>query len=136
MTAFMGTNITLWNCQGIRSKRKELKLYLKENKFDIVSLNETLLTNKVDFKIQGYNTIKNDRSAGTRGGVTFLVKHGLVINKEYCNIDLNTITDNEALATFLNNAESCVMNGGNLTVYFHSEGKHAKAILCQHICSF
>ena len=34
---------------------------------------------------------------GARGGVAFLVKHGLVINKEYRNIDFNMITDNEAL---------------------------------------
>ena len=52
---------------------------------------------QVDFKIQGYDTIKNDSSTGTRGGVAFLVRHGLVINKEYRNIDFNIITDNEAL---------------------------------------
>ena len=97
MIAFMGTNIMFWNCQGIRSKHKELELYLKENNFDIVALNETFLTKKVDFKIQGYDTIKNDRSTGTRGGAAFLVKHGLVINKEYRNIDFDIITDNEAL---------------------------------------
>ena len=55
------------------------------------------LTINVDFKIQGYDTIKNDCSTGTRVGVAFLVKHGLVINKEYCNIDFNAITDNETL---------------------------------------
>ena len=97
MFAFMGTNIMFWNCQGIRPKRKELELYLKENNFDIVALNETFLAKKIDFKIQGYDTIKNDRSTGARGGVAFLVKHGLVINKEYCNTDFNIITDNEAL---------------------------------------
>ena len=98
MIAFMGTNIMFWNCQGIRSKHKELELYLKENNFDIVALNETFLTKKVDFKIQGYDTIKNDRSTGSRGGVAFLVKHDLVIiNKEYRNIYFNIITDNEAL---------------------------------------
>ena len=47
--------------------------------------------------IQGYDTIKYDRSTGTRAEVAFLVKHGLVINKEYRNIDFNIITDNEAL---------------------------------------
>ena len=93
----MGTNIIFWNCQGVRSKRKELELYLKENNFDIVALNETFLTKKTDFKIQGYDTIKNDCSTGVRGGVAFLVKHGLVINKEYRNTDFNIITDNEAL---------------------------------------
>ena len=93
----MGTNIVFWNCQGVRSKRKELELYQKENNFDIVALNEMFLTTKTDFKIQGYDTIKNDRSTGARGGVTFLVKHGLVINKEYHNTDFNIITDNKAL---------------------------------------
>ena len=61
MIAFMGPNIMFWNCQGIRSKRKELELYLKENNIDIVALNEVFLTKKIDFKIQGYDTIKNDR---------------------------------------------------------------------------
>ena len=85
MIAFMGTNM-FCNRQGIRSKRKDLELYQKENNFDIVALNETFFTKKVDFKIQGYDTLKNDHSTGTRGGVAFLEKHGLVINKEYRNI--------------------------------------------------
>ena len=58
MFVFMGTNIVFWNCQRVRSKRKELELYLKENNFDIVALNETFLTKKIDFKIQGYDTIQ------------------------------------------------------------------------------
>ena len=98
MFVFMGTNYMFWNCQGVRPKPKKLELYLNENNFDIVALNETFLTkNKIDFKIQGYDTIKHDRSTGARGGIAFLVKHGLVINKEYRNIDFNTITENEAL---------------------------------------
>ena len=97
----MGLNIVFWNCQGIRSKRKELELYLKENTIDIISLNETFLNKKHNFKIPGYDTIRNDRSIGLRGGVTFLVKYGLVINKENKNEDFNTITENEALAIYL-----------------------------------
>ena len=73
----MGLNILFWNCQGIRPKRKELKLYIKENEFDIVALNETFLNKKLTFKIPGYDTIRNDRSTGQKGGVSFLVKHGL-----------------------------------------------------------
>ena len=94
----MGLNIMFWNCQGIRSKRKELELYLKENSIHIIALNETFLHKKITFKIQGYDTIRNDRSTGSRGGVAFLVKHGLVVNKEFRNADFNTITENEALA--------------------------------------
>ena len=41
--------------------------------------------------------LENARLAGTRFGVAFLVKHGLVINKEYHNIDFNIVTSNEAL---------------------------------------
>ena len=97
MFVFMGLNIMIWNSQGVRSKREELELYLKENHFDIVALNETFLTKKIDFKIQGYDTIKNDPSTGVGGGVAFLIKHGLVVNNEYRNTDFNIITDNEAL---------------------------------------
>ena len=34
---------------------------------------------------------------GSRDEVGFLVKHGLVVNKEYLDIYFNIITDNEAL---------------------------------------
>ena len=94
----MGTNILFWNCQGIRPKRRELELYLKENLIDVIALNETFLSKKHNFKIPGYDTIGNDRSTGQGGGVTFLVKNGLVVNKEYRNENFNIITDNEALA--------------------------------------
>ena len=66
-----------WNCQGVRPKRRELELYLKEYNFDIVALNAMFLTKKIDFKIQGYDTTKNNCSTGARGGVAFLIKHGL-----------------------------------------------------------
>ena len=104
----MGLNIKFWNCQGIRSKRKELELYLKENSIDIIALNETFLNKKITFKIQGYDTIRDDRSTGLRGGVAFLVKHGLVVNKEFRNADFNIITGNEALA--INLKLSCNQN--------------------------
>ena len=111
----MGLNITFWNCQGVRSKRKELELYLTENSIDIIALYETFLTKKVNFKIPGYDTIRNDRSAGQKGGVAFLVKHGLVVNKEFRNADFNIITDNEALA--INLELSCNQNLTLATIY-------------------
>ena len=60
-------------------------------------MKRSLITKKIDFKIQGYDTIKSDHSTGARGGVAFLLKHGLVTNKEYRNTDFSIITDNEAL---------------------------------------
>ena len=59
MFVFMGINIMFWKCQGVRSNREELELYLIKNNFDIVALNETFLAKKN--KIQGYDTVKNDR---------------------------------------------------------------------------
>ena len=107
----MGLNILFWNCQGIRPKRKELELYINENEIDIVALNETFLNKKLTFKIPGYDTIRNDRSTGQKGRVAFLVKHGLVINKEYRNNDFSIITENEALAINLD-----LSNNQNLTL--------------------
>ena len=107
----MGLNILFWNCQGIRPKRKRLELYLKENVIDIIALNEKFLNKQLNFRISGYDTIKNDHSTGQRGGVAFLIKHCLVINKEYRNSDFNIITENEALAIDLE-----LSNNQNLTL--------------------
>ena len=107
----MGLNILFWNCQSIRPKRKELELYIKENEFDILALNETFLNKKLTFKIQSYDTIRNDRSTGQKGGVALIVKHGLVINKEYRNSDFSRITEIEALAINLD-----LSNNQNLTL--------------------
>ena len=53
-------------------------------------------TSKLQFMI-----LRNDRSTGQRGGVAFLVKNGLVVNKKYRNDDFNITTNNEALAVEL-----------------------------------
>ena len=67
----------------------------------LLQINETFLSKKHNFKVPGFDTIRNDRSTGQKGGVAFLVKNGLVVNKEYRNEDFNIITDNEALAIAL-----------------------------------
>ena len=70
----MGLNILFWNCQGIRSKRKELELFITENECDIIAVNKTFLNKKLNFHTSGYDTIRNDRSTGQRGGVAFFCK--------------------------------------------------------------
>ena len=85
----MGTNILFWNCQGIRPKCNELELYVKENVIDLIALNETFLSNKHNFKIPGYDTIRNDRSTCQGGGVAFLVKNGLVVNNTGMTISIS-----------------------------------------------
>ena len=93
------------------SKRKELELYEKENEFDIIASNKTFLNKKLNFHISGYDTIRNDCSTGQRGGVAFLVEHGLLINKEYRNSDFSIITSNKALAITLD-----LSNNQNVTL--------------------
>ena len=112
-----------WNCRGVRPKRKELEFYQKEN-FEKVAPNETFLTKKINFKIQGYDTIKNDRSTGVRGGAAFFVKHGLVINTEYRNIDFNIITDNEVLVIDidLSNTQNLIL----ATIYCPNENTNLR----------
>ena len=107
----MRTNILFWNCQGIRPKRNRLELYLKENVIDVIALNETFLSKNHNFRVAGYDTIRNDRSTGQKEGVAILVKHGLVVNKEYRNSDFSIITDNEALAIDLE-----LSNNQNITL--------------------
>ena len=107
----MRTNILFWNCQGIRPKRKELELYLKENVTAVLALNKTFLSKNHNFRIAGYDIIRNDRSTGQKGGVAILVKYGLVVNKEYKNSDFSIITDNEALAIDLE-----LSNNQNITL--------------------
>ena len=88
----------------------------KKNIVDFIALNETFLSIKINFRITGYDSIRNDRSTGQRGSVAFLVKHGLVINKEYRNSDFSIITENETLAINLE-----LSNNHNLTlatIYF------------------
>ena len=107
----MSANILFWNSQGIRPKHKELELHLKENLIDVIAQNETFLSKKHNFKIPGYDTVRNDRSTGQGGGAAFLKNNGLVADKEYRNEDFNIITNNEALAIELE-----LSNNQNLTL--------------------
>ena len=85
-----------------------------------------MLSKKHNFKIPGYDTIRNDRSTGHGGGVAFLLKHGLVVNKEYRTSDFNIITDNEALTINLERSNKhtitlatiyCLNGNPNLTLF-------------------
>ena len=84
------TPLFAWHCVSLPNT--------KQLCFDIIALNETFFSKKLNFRISGYDTIRNDCSTGQRGGDAFLVKHSLVVNKEYRNGDFNIITENEALA--------------------------------------
>ena len=77
------------------------ELYLRENNVDVIVLNETFLKPHMNFSLPGYDIKRNDRTWGTKGGVAFLYKSELILNKVYDNNDFNIITNNETLATEL-----------------------------------
>ena len=55
-------NILQWNCDTLRSKAEELKIFLREKKVDIFVLQETKLIPKDQTpKIHGYTLIRQDR---------------------------------------------------------------------------
>ena len=60
----MSTNILFWNCQGIRPKRKELELYLKENVINVIALSEAfrLVVNK-EYRNDDFNIITDSNRA-------------------------------------------------------------------------
>ena len=83
------------NIRGIRSKLNELKLFIKAEKPDFISLNETFLKPSFKVKIDGYNIIRKDRVYGSHGGVAIIIKD-TIITKEII-INNTTKTDNEFL---------------------------------------
>ena len=50
------------------------------------------------FFLPGYDIKRNDRTWSTKGGMAFLYKSELILNKVYDNNDFNIITNNETLA--------------------------------------
>ena len=56
------------------------KLFARKS-IDILSLNETFLKPKIKFHLPGYDTYKNHRLVGTKGGVAILVKKGIIVNQ-------------------------------------------------------
>ena len=55
----------------------------------------------MNFSLPGYDIKRNDRTWSKKGGVAFLYKSELILNKVYNNNDCNIITNNETLATEL-----------------------------------
>ena len=102
----MGLNILFWNCQGIRPKRKELELYLKENVIDIIALNEIFLNRKLNFRITSYDAIRNDRSTGQGRRRCCLPR-----KTRPSFLDFSIITENNAWAINLK-----ISNNPNLTL--------------------
>ena len=101
------------------------------------------LSIKHNFEIPPSDTIRNDCSTVQKEGVPFLVKNGLVVNKEYRNDDFSIITDNEALAIDfeLSNNQNLTLatiycpNGNNLTFHFFKTSTTYLTVSCLSVIS-
>ena len=69
-------SIVQWNANALRAK-SEFQQYLYDNSIDIACIQDTNLKHSVDYKINGYNTIRKDRQIGKKGGVAILIKSSI-----------------------------------------------------------
>lgn len=70
--------ISYWNANGISQHTNEIQQFVDQNDIDVFLINETHLTDKNNFKIQGYDFYDTKHPEGTpRGGAAVLVKRSL-----------------------------------------------------------
>lgn len=65
--------ILQWNAKSLISNGQEFKKYIS----DLGNIQETWLKPQLDFIIQGYTAIRNDRKDRQGGGVATFVQDGL-----------------------------------------------------------
>lgn len=70
-------NILLWNAGSLASRKNELIHVLRLHKIHIALITESWLTPSSVFSLPNYNTHREDRTKGPRGGVIILIHHSL-----------------------------------------------------------
>ena len=64
-----------WNAEGVRNKKLELQVLLKERNIDVCCIQETHLNSSHRFSIRGYDTFRRDRKNRPKGGILAHVKN-------------------------------------------------------------
>lgn len=72
--------LPFWNADGVFEERQDLKYFLKEQRIDILLLNESHLKAHHNFKISNYTIVRNDRS-GRIGGTAIVFKNHLPVQQ-------------------------------------------------------
>ncbi|GBN88540.1 hypothetical protein AVEN_257647-1 [Araneus ventricosus] len=72
----MGTFVS-WNCRGIRSKIVDIKSIVNKFHPSCIALKETFLSSNIQFKLRGYNSVRQDAGTGINnsGGVCILTSN-------------------------------------------------------------
>lgn len=73
------------NIQSICNKLDEIKLFLVNQKIEIMLLNETFLTPSKKITIKNYKIIRKDRQNRRGGGICFIIHETI----EHSSLDLN-----------------------------------------------
>jgi len=67
--------IAQWNANGLQQHKDEVKLFLNQNKIDILLISETHFTSKNHFTIPGYDLCFTNHPDGTaHGGTAIFIK--------------------------------------------------------------
>ena len=102
-TRFRGLKIAHVNVQSLIGKIDSLRIFLKENPFDVLTLSETWLKANVsdnEIYIPGYTLSRNDRDSRIGGGTLAYIRDGLPYcvrsdlqepNIESCVIEVNRV---------------------------------------------
>ena len=105
--------ILQWNARSLIANGQEFKTYIFEsqNKPHIICVQEAWLKPQLDFIIQGYTTIRNDREVGKGRGVATFIQSGInysvsSVGKEQESICIKTWTGNNRV-TIINYYNPC-----------------------------
>lgn len=105
--------ILQWNARSLIANGQEFKRYIfeQQNKPHIICVQETWLKPQLDFIIQGYTTVRNDREGGKGGGVATFIQSGInysvsSVGKEQESICIKTWTGNNSV-TIINYYNPC-----------------------------
>jgi hypothetical protein len=67
--------IALWNANGLQNHNEELKIFLIQNKIDVMIISETHFTSRSHFTLPEYVTcVTNHPADKAHGGTTILIK--------------------------------------------------------------
>ena len=107
------TKIVHWNCNSVSNKIEEFKMFCEKYKPDIISLNETKITDeKANYilQIDNYTTIHKARNSTTKngaGGVALIVKNNVKFSEckffDEMNLEILAINVN------ISGVETCVI---------------------------
>ena len=89
--------IALWNANGLQNHNDELKLFLIQNKIDVMLISETHFTSRSHFTVPGYDTcLTNHPADKAHGGTAILIKSHIAY------VELPNYATPELQATLIN----------------------------------